>query len=59
LVILLQVGSVEPKGHELTFHGHYQGPNLDQYRRVRQPREGDRGHHKYLDAPVYPLPRDQ
>jgi hypothetical protein len=27
----LQVGSIEPKGYEVTFHGHYQGSNLDHY----------------------------
>jgi hypothetical protein len=32
-MILLQVGSVEPRVHELTFHGHFQGPNVDQYQR--------------------------
>jgi hypothetical protein len=42
-VILLQVGSLELGRHEVTSHGHYQGPNLDQYR----------GGH------VYPLPRNQ
>ena len=29
MVILLQVGSVEPRGHEVTFQGHFQGPNID------------------------------
>jgi hypothetical protein len=29
----MQVSSMEPRGHEVTFQGHYQGPNLDQYRR--------------------------
>ena len=28
LVILLQVGSMELGSHEVTFQGHYQGPNL-------------------------------
>jgi hypothetical protein len=37
LVILLQVGSVEPGGHEVTFQGHYQGSNLDQYRGTSRP----------------------
>jgi hypothetical protein len=59
LVILLQVGSVELGGHEVTFQGHYQGPNLDQYRETSRPRAGDHGHHRYLDGPVSPLPRDQ
>jgi hypothetical protein len=52
LVILLQVGSVEPGRHDITFHGHYQGPNLDHYRRISR-------HHLYLDGLVYPLLRDQ
>jgi hypothetical protein len=43
----------------VTFHGHYQGPNLDQYRGISRPRKGDSGHHQYLDGPLYPLPRDQ
>jgi hypothetical protein len=59
LVILLQVGSMEPGGHEVTFQGYYQGPNLDQYCETSQHQVGDRGHHQYLDGPVFPLPRDQ
>jgi hypothetical protein len=31
MVILLHVGSVEPGGHEVTSHGHFQGPNANQY----------------------------
>jgi hypothetical protein len=31
MVILLQLGSVEPGGHEVTFQGHFQGSNADQY----------------------------
>jgi hypothetical protein len=31
MVILLQMTSVEPEGHEITFHGHFQGSNADQY----------------------------
>jgi hypothetical protein len=58
-VILLQIDSVELRGHEVAFHGHYQGPNLDQYHGISRPREGNRGHHRYLDGPVYPLPIDQ
>jgi hypothetical protein len=59
LVILLQVGSVEPGGHEMIFHGYYQGSNLDHYRGTIQPQERERGHHWYLDGLVYPLPRNQ
>ena len=29
MVILLQVGSIEPGSHEVTFHGHFQGSNAD------------------------------
>ena len=58
-MILLQVGSLEPRGHEVTSHEHYQGPNLDQYCRVSLPQEGDHGHHQYLGGHVYPLPRNQ
>jgi hypothetical protein len=29
MVILLQVDSVEPGGHEVTFQDHFQGPNAD------------------------------
>jgi hypothetical protein len=28
-VILLQVDSVEPRGHEVIFQVHFQGPNVD------------------------------
>jgi hypothetical protein len=31
MVILLQVGSVELGGHEVTFYSHFQGSNVDQY----------------------------
>jgi hypothetical protein len=58
-VILLQVGSVELGGREVTFHGHYQGPNLDQCCGVSRPPEGNRTRHQYLDGPIYPLLRDQ
>jgi hypothetical protein len=43
----------------VTFHGHYQGSNLDQYCGVSRPQEGDHGHHRYLDGPIYLLSRDQ
>jgi hypothetical protein len=58
-VILLEVGTVDPESHEVTFHGHYQGFNLDHYQRISRPREEKRGYHQYLDGHVYPLPRDQ
>jgi hypothetical protein len=58
-VILLQVGSVKPGGHEVIFQGHFQGPNMDQYRGTNSPRQGDMGRYRYLSGPVYPLSRDQ
>jgi hypothetical protein len=39
MVILLQVGSVEFGGHEITFQGHFQGSNADQYRGTNSPRQ--------------------
>ena len=37
MMILLQVGSVEPGGHEVTFHDQFQGSNADEYReRIHQ-----------------------
>jgi hypothetical protein len=44
MVILLQVGSIELGGHEVTFYGHFQGPNINQYRGTNPPRQGDLGH---------------
>jgi hypothetical protein len=59
LVILLQIGSVEPKGHEVTFHGHYQGSNLNHYWGTSWPWKGELGHHWYFDGPINPLLRNQ
>jgi hypothetical protein len=59
MVILLQVGSVEPGSHEITFQGHFQGPNADQYRGTTSPNQGGLGHYWYLNRPIYPLSRDQ
>jgi hypothetical protein len=58
-VILLQVGSVEPRGHEVIFQGHFQGPNADQYQGTNAPIQGDLGHYQYLSRPVYVLSRNQ
>jgi hypothetical protein len=58
-VILLQVDSVEPRDHEVTFQGHFQGPNTDQYRRTTSPSQGGLGHYRYLNWLVYPLSTDQ
>jgi hypothetical protein len=59
MVILLQVGSEEPEGHEVTFQSHFQGPNADQYRGTTSPSQGGLSHYRYLNGPVYPLSRDQ
>jgi hypothetical protein len=53
------VGSIEPGGHEVTFQGHFQGRNADQYRGTNSPSQGGLGHYQYLNGPVYPLSRDQ
>jgi hypothetical protein len=50
---------VKPGGHETTFQGHYQGPNLDQYRETSRSRVGNCGHQQYVDGPLSPLPRNQ
>jgi hypothetical protein len=57
MVILLQVGSVEPEGHEVTFHGHFQGPNVDQ--RKNPPKQDNPDHYQYPSRLVHPLSRDQ
>jgi hypothetical protein len=59
MVILLQVGSVEPGGHEVTFQGHFRGPNVDQYGGTTSPSQGGFGQYQYLNGPIYPLSRDQ
>jgi hypothetical protein len=47
-VILLQVDSVELRGHEVTFQGYFQGHNADQYRGPNIPSQGGLGHYWYL-----------
>ena len=59
LVILLQVGSVEPGGREVTFQGFFEGPNSSQLRGISPLVAGSRGHTRYLHGPVHPLSRDQ
>jgi hypothetical protein len=59
MVILLQVGSVEPGDHEVTFHGHFQRSNANQYRGTNPSRQGNPSHYRYLSGHVYPLNRDQ
>jgi hypothetical protein len=53
-VTLLQVGRIEHGGHEVTFQGHFQGPNADQYRGTTLPSQGGLGHYWYLNGHVYP-----
>ena len=53
------MGSVEPRDHEITFQGHFQGPNANQYRGTTSPSQGSLGHYWYLNGHVYPLCRDQ
>jgi hypothetical protein len=55
LVILLQVGCVEPGTREVTFEASYEGKNMDQYFCVPRPVEGGRGHQRWLKGPVNPL----
>jgi hypothetical protein len=59
MVIILQISSVEPSSHEVTFHGHFQISNAGQYQRINPPRQGELGHYRYLSKPVYLLSRDQ
>jgi hypothetical protein len=59
MVILLQMGSVELGGYEVTFHGHCQESNVNQYQVTNSPIQGDLGHYQYLSMHVYPLSRDQ
>jgi hypothetical protein len=37
LVILLQISSMEPGGHEVISYGHYQGSNLNHYQGTSRP----------------------
>jgi hypothetical protein len=59
MVILLQVGSIEPGGHEVTFQDHFQESNADLYQRTISPRRDDLSHYRYLSGHVYPLSKDQ
>jgi hypothetical protein len=59
MVILLQMDSIKPRGHEVTFQSHFQGPNAEWYREITSPSQGSLGHYQYLNRPVYPLRRDQ
>ncbi|MBE3102956.1 MAG: hypothetical protein IMZ40_01840 [Bacilli bacterium] len=55
LVILLQVGRVEPGSREVTFEGCFEGLNIDQYYCMVKPIEGSRGHQRWLEGPISPL----
>lgn len=55
LVILLQVGCVEPGSREVTFEGCFEGLNDEQYYCMVRPIEGSRGHQRWLEGPVNPL----
>lgn len=55
LVILLQVGCVEPGTRDVTFEATYEGKNNDQYFCMVRPLEGSRGHQRWLEGPVNPL----
>ena len=55
LVILLQVGCVEPGTQEVTFEGSYEGLNEDQYFCMVRPIQGNTGHGRWLEGPVKPL----
>jgi len=58
LVILLQVGSLEPEGPKVTFQGCFEGSNIEQYFGFF-PVEGSRGHNRWLNDPVHVLSREQ
>ncbi len=55
LVILLQVGSVEPDTRGVTFGGIFEGLNDDQYFCCLKPIKGSRGHQRWLEGPVHSL----
>jgi hypothetical protein len=59
MVILLQVGSIKPRNHEIIFQVHFQGPNVVQYRGTNSPRQSDLSHYRYLSKSIYSLNRDQ
>ena len=55
LMILLQVGCVEPGSREVTFEGYFEGLNDGQYSCCFKPVKGSRGHQRWLKGPVNPL----
>jgi hypothetical protein len=52
LVILLQVGCVEPDTRDVTFGGIFEGLNNDQFSCCLRPIRGSRGHQHWLEGPV-------
>jgi hypothetical protein len=54
-VILLQVESIELGGDEIIIHVHFQGPNMNQNKRMNSPRQGHSDHYQYLNGHVYLL----
>lgn len=58
LVILLQVGSMEPGSKELTFEGSFEGLNDDQYSYCLKPVKGSNGHQRWLEGPVNLLAKE-
>jgi hypothetical protein len=52
LVILLQVGCVEPGTRDVTFGDIFEGLNNDQYSCCLRPIRGSRGHQRWLEGPV-------
>ena len=57
LVILLQVGCVEPGSREVTFEGTFEGLNDEQYLYMVRPIRGSPGHSRWLKGPMNPLAR--
>lgn len=55
LVILLQVGCVEPNSREVMFEACFEGLNDDQYFGCIRPVRGSRGHQRWLKGPLNPL----
>ena len=52
LVILLQVGCVEPGTRDVIFGGIFEGLNNDQFSCCLRPVRGSRGHQRWLEGPV-------
>jgi hypothetical protein len=52
LVILLQVGCVEPGTRDVTFGSIFEGLNNDQYSCCLRPIKGSRGHQRWFQDPV-------